>query len=233
MGSSHEPALADGRAAARVEDSLRALGSPLPASRGVRTGAPVPPAPRWRHLRRGCRLRTRLQRSLVSWTRAGHSGGMRLRRGAASAAPARGVRRRGRFPARTFPDSRPAAPRRPGRPARWARISGCETGPDPQPECERAVSSGRRQWARSGGGCIFERGRAASSPGGALGGWPRQPEPRQTSKSPTDCWATWRGGDRAARRAWNGTTARLRQAGALKAICGQCQRLPTRIAASS
>ena len=62
------------------------------------------------------------------------------------------------------------------------RISACRRGPDPQPECERVVSSGRRQWARSGGGCIFERGRAASSPGGALSGWPRQPEPRQTLK---------------------------------------------------
>ena len=47
------------------------------------------------------------------------SSGMRLRRGAASAAPARGVRRRGRFPARTLPDPRSAAPRRPGRPAPW------------------------------------------------------------------------------------------------------------------
>ena len=95
--------------------------------------------------------RTRLQRSLVSWTRAGHSGGMRLRRGAASAAPARGVRRRGRFPARTFPDSRPAAPRRPGRPARWARISGCETGPDPQPKSRRRRLSRPRagaEWRR-------------------------------------------------------------------------------------
>ena len=63
-------------------------------------------------------------------------------------------------------------------------------------------------------------GRASRSPG-------------KRSKSPSDRWATWRGGDRAARRAWNGTTARLRLAGALKAICGQCQRLPTRIAASS
>ena len=141
----HEPAAADGRAAARVEDSLRALGSPLPTSRGARTGTPAPPATRWGHLRRGCRLRTGLQRSLVSWTRAGHSGGMRVRRGATSATPALGVRRRGRFPARAFPDPRSAAPRRPGRRARQARISGCETGPDPQPECEHAVGSGRRQ----------------------------------------------------------------------------------------
>ena len=40
----NEPADADGRAAARAEDSLRALGSPLPASRGVHTGTPAPPA---------------------------------------------------------------------------------------------------------------------------------------------------------------------------------------------
>ena len=115
----NEPADADGRAAARVEDSLRALGSPLPTSRGTRTGTPAPPATRWGHLRRGCRLRTGLQRSLVSWTRAGHSGGMRVRRGATSATPARGVGRRRRFPARAFPDPRSAAPRRPGRPAPW------------------------------------------------------------------------------------------------------------------
>ena len=75
----HEPAAADGRAAARVEDSLRALGSPLPTSRGARTGTPAPPATRWGHLRRGCRLRTGLQRSLGSWRRAGVSEGMRLR----------------------------------------------------------------------------------------------------------------------------------------------------------
>ena len=33
----------------------------------------------------------------------------------------------------------------PGAPSRQARISGCETGPDPQPECEHTVGSGRRQ----------------------------------------------------------------------------------------
>ena len=183
MGSRQEPALADGRAAGRVDDSLRALRSPLPASRGVRTGVPVPPAPRWRHLRRGCRLRTRLQRSLVSWTRAGHSGGMRLRRGAAGATPARGVQRRGRFSARTFPDSRPAAPRRPGRPARWARISGCETGPDPQPKSRRAVGSRGPERARSGGDHLAQQALAGCGAVGAPSGGNLTFAPRQRSKT--------------------------------------------------
>ena len=143
----------------------------------------MPPAPRWGHLRRGCRLRTRLQRSWVSWTRAGHSGGMRLRRGAAGAAPARGARRRGRFPARTFPDPRSAAPRRPGRPARWARISGCETGPDPQPKSRRAVGSRGPERARSGGDHLAQQALAGCGAVGAPSGGNLTFAPRQRSKT--------------------------------------------------
>ena len=49
-------------------------------------------------------------------------------------------------------------------------------------EYERAVGSGRRQHAPSGGGDVFERGHATSSPSGALAGSPDQREPGTTSK---------------------------------------------------
>ena len=107
---------------------------------------------------------------------------MRLRRGAASAAPARGVRRRGRFPARTFPDSRPAAPRRPGRPAQWARISGCETGPDPQPKSRRAVGSRGPERARSGGNHLAQQTLAGCGAVGAPSGGNLTFAPSQRSK---------------------------------------------------
>ena len=182
MGSSHAPALADGRAAAHVEDSPQAPASPLPASCRVRKAVAEPCLPRLRRLRR-CAART-THRS--GRTASGRSAARprRLRRcaSAAGAPPRRRARGRGAQTAQTLPAPPCAAPRRRASSAPEARISACRRGPDPQPECERAVSSGRRQWARSGGGCIFERGRAASSPGGALSGWPRQPEPRQTLK---------------------------------------------------
>ena len=54
-GSSHEPALADGRAAARVEDSLRDPASPLPASDRVHEALVEPCPPRTGRLRRACR----------------------------------------------------------------------------------------------------------------------------------------------------------------------------------
>ena len=107
---------------------------------------------------------------------------MRLRRGAAGATPARAVRRRGRFPARTFPDSRPAAPRRPGRPARWARISGCETGPDPQPKSRRAVGSRGPERARSGGDHLAQQVLAGCGAVGAPSGGNLTFAPSQRSK---------------------------------------------------
>ena len=182
MGITHEPAAADGRAAAHVEDSPQAPASPLPASCRLRQAVAEPCPPRLRRLRR-CAART-THRS--GRTASGRSAARprRLCRcaSAAGAPPRRRARGRGAQTAQTLPAPPSAAPRRRASLAPQARISACRRGPDPQPECERAVSSGRRQWARSGGGCIFERGRAASSPGGALSGWPRQPEPRQTLK---------------------------------------------------
>ena len=48
-----------------------------------------------------------------------------------------------------------------------------------------------------------------------------------TSKSPNDCWATRRGGDRAGCRVRRRTSARLRRAEVLKAISAQSQSLYT------
>jgi hypothetical protein len=106
---------------------------------------------------------------------------MRLRRGAASAAPARGVRRRGRFPARTFPDPRPAAPRRPGRPARWrvfraakqARIRSRKVG---------AVGSRGPERARSGGDHLAQQVLAGCGAVGAPSGGNLTFASRQRSK---------------------------------------------------
>ena len=189
--------------------------SPSPARRVSGASAAVPPAQR---IAAGVPPAGEAQRGPAVHAGARAQRGRRLGAGCVSAA------RRRRKPFQRRPPRLHGA----GRARRLRpRISACRRGPDPQPECERAVSSGRRQWARSGGGCIFERGRAASSPGGALGGWPRQPEPRQTSKSPTDCWATWRGGDRAGCRVRRRTSARLRRAEVLKAISAQSQSLYT------
>ena len=178
MGSSHAPALADGRAAAHVEDSPQAPASPLPASCRVREAVAEPWPLRLRRLRRCAARTTRRSGRTASGRSAARPRRLRRCASAAGAPPRRRARGRGAQTAQTLPAPPSAAPRRRASSAPQARISACRRGPDPQPECERAVSSGRRQWARSGGGCIFERGRAASSPGGALGGWPRQPEPR-------------------------------------------------------
>ena len=181
-GSSHEPALADGRTAARVEDSLRDPASPLPASDRVHEALVEPCPPRTGRLRRACRGTAHRSGRTGSGRSAARPRRLRRCASAAGAPPRRRARGRGAQTAQTLPAPPSAAPRRRASSAPQARISACRRGPDPQPECERVVSSGRRQWARSGGGCIFERGRAASSPGGALSGWPRQPEPRQTLK---------------------------------------------------
>ena len=112
MGSSHAPALADGRAAAHVEDSPQAPASPLPASCRVREAVAEPCPPRLRRLRR-CAART-THRS--GRTASGRSAARprRLRRcaSAAGAPPRRSVRGRGAQTAQTLPAPPSAAPRR-------------------------------------------------------------------------------------------------------------------------
>ena len=166
VGSSHEPAAADGRAAARVEDSPQALGSPLPASCRVRKAVAEPCPPRLRRLRR-CAART-THRS--GRTASGRSAARprRLRRcaSAAGAPPRRRVRERGAQTAQTLPTPPAAAPRRRARWAPEAPFRGADAPADPQPECERAVGSDRRKWARCGCRHIVGRGRAVGSPSG-------------------------------------------------------------------
>ena len=116
------------------------------------------------------------------WTTAGHSGGMRVRRGAAGAPPARGVRRRGRFPARTFPEPRPAAPRRPGRRAQWRVFRAANRIPDPQPKSRRAVGSRGPERARSGGDHLVQQALAGRAAVGAPSGGNLTFAPRQRSK---------------------------------------------------
>ena len=111
-GSSHEPALADGRAAARVEDSLRDPASPLPASDRVHEAVVEPCPPRTWRLRRACHHTAH---------RSGRTGrgrsAARPRRlcrcaSAAGAPPRRRVRGRGVPTAQTLPAPPSAAPRR-------------------------------------------------------------------------------------------------------------------------
>ena len=111
-GSSHEPALADGRAAAHAEDSAQAPASPLPASYRVREAVAEPWPPRLRRLRR-CAVRT-THRS--GRTASGRSAARprRPRRcaSAAGAPPRRRVRGRGVPTAQALPAPPSAAPRR-------------------------------------------------------------------------------------------------------------------------
>ena len=141
-----------------------------------------PCPPRTGRLRRACRGTAHRSGRTGSGRSAARPRRLRRCASAAGAPPRRRARGRGAQTAQTLPAPPSAAPRRRASSAPQARISACRRGPDPQPECERAVGSGRRRWARSDGGHLFERGHAACSPGGALGGWPRQPEPRQTLK---------------------------------------------------
>ena len=144
-GSSHEPALADGRAAARVEDSLRDPASPLPASDRVHEAVVEPCPPRTGRLRRACRGTAHRSGRTGSGRSAARPRRPRRCASAAGAPPRRRVRGRGVPTAQTLPAPPSAAPRRRASSAPQARISACRRGPDPQPECERAVGSDRRQ----------------------------------------------------------------------------------------
>ena len=208
MGSRQEPALADGRAAGRAEDSLRALRSPLPASSGVPAGVPAHPAPRWGHLRRGCRLRTRLQWSLVSWTRgAGQQrDALAQRCGERSACP-RGAEAR-QVPRADPPRSTLRGSTPPGAPCPMARISGCETGPDPQPKSRRAVGSRGPERARSGGDHLAQQALAGCGAVGAPRGGTSKICAIATHKTtPKIAAATRRGGSSAAASKESGPSA--------------------------
>ena len=165
-GSSHEPALADGRAAAHVEDSAQAPASPLPASYRVREAVAEPWPPRLRRLRRCAARTTHRSGRTASGRSAARPRRPRRCASAAGAPPRRRARGRGAQTAQTLPAPPSAAPRRRASSAPQARISACRRGPDPQPECERAVGSDRRKWARCGCGQIVGRGRAVGSPSG-------------------------------------------------------------------
>ena len=123
-------------------------------------------------------------------------------------APARGVRRRGRFPARALPDPRPAAPRGPGRRARRARISGCETGPHPQPKSRRAVGSRGPERARRDGNHLAQHVLAGCGAVGApCGGTSKICAIATLKTSPKIAAATRRGGSAAAASEESGPSA--------------------------
>ena len=111
-GSSHEPALADGRAAARVEDSLRDPASPLPASDRVHKAVVEPCPPRTGRLSRCAACTTHRSGRTASGRSAARPRRLRRCASAAGAPPRRRVRGRGVPTAQTLPAPPPAAPRR-------------------------------------------------------------------------------------------------------------------------
>ena len=134
-------------------------------------------------MRRGCRLRTRLQWSLVSWTRgAGQQrDALAQRCGERSACP-RGAEAR-QVPRADPPRSTLRGSTPPGAPCPMARISGCETGPDPQPKSRRAVGSRGPERARSGGDHLAQQVLAGCGAVGAPSGGNLTFAPRQRSKT--------------------------------------------------
>jgi hypothetical protein len=124
-GSSHEPALADGRAAARVEDSLRDPASPLPASDRVHEAVVEPCPPRTWRLRRACHHTAHRSRRTGSGRSAARPRRLCRCASAAGAPPRRRVRGRGVPTAQTLPAPPSAAPRRRARSAPGGTYFAC------------------------------------------------------------------------------------------------------------
>ena len=129
VGSSHEPAAADGRAAARVEDSPQALGSPLPASCRVRKAVAEPCPPRLRRLRRCAARTTHRSGRAASGRSAARPRRLRRCASAAGAPPRRRVRERGAQTAQTLPAPPSAAPRRRASSAPGGTYFACRRAP--------------------------------------------------------------------------------------------------------
>ena len=151
--------------------------SPSPARRVSGASAAVPPAQR---VAAGVPPAGEAQRGPAVCA------GARAQRGRRLGAGCVGAARRRRKPFQRRPPRLHGA----GRARRpEARISRADAPPDPQPKCERAVCSGRRQHARSGGGHLLEQGHVAFRLSGALGGRPgRRRSPANAQNRQQSLW---------------------------------------------